>query len=171
VKNTLDKHGILPRGTYNFDETDFEVGQISASKMVRATDRPRRPTQVKPTNTEWVTLIQGACTDGSLIPPFIIMKGKELNQAWSYHGFPLTWAFSVSTNGWTTNQIGLQWIQHFEKHTRAKTIGSKRLLILDNHDSHTTPELRTFCEDSNIILLWMSSHSSHFLQPLDVGCF
>jgi hypothetical protein len=62
-------------------------------------------------------------------------------------------------------------IQHFEKHTRSKTIGSKRLLILDNHDSHTTPEFRTFCEHNNIILLWMPPHSSHLLQPLDVGCF
>jgi hypothetical protein len=81
------------------------------------------------------------------------MKGKEFNQAWFYQGLPLTWTFSVSTNGWTTNQIGLQWIQHFEKHTRAKTTGSKRLLILDNYDSHTTLEFRTFCEDKNIVLL------------------
>jgi hypothetical protein len=171
VKNTINKHGILPGDTYDFDETGFQMGQISASKVVTAVDRVGRPKQIKPTNTEWVTLIQGACTDGSLIPPFIIMKGKEFNQAWFYQGLPSTWTFSVSTNGWTTNQIGLQWIQHFEKHTRAKTTGSKRLLILDNHDSHTTLEFRTFCEDKNIVLLWMPPHSSHLLQPLDVGCF
>jgi hypothetical protein len=171
VKNTINKHGILPGDTYNFDETGFQMGQISASKVVTAVDRVGRPKQIKPTNTEWVTLIQGACTDGSLIPPFIIMKGKEFNQAWFYQGLPSTWTFSVSTNGWTTNQIGLQWIQHFKKHTRAKTTGSKRLLILDNHDSHTTLEFRTFCEDKNIVLLWMPPRSSHLLQPLDVGCF
>jgi hypothetical protein len=34
-------------------------------------DRPERPKQVKPTDTERVTLVQGACTDGSLIPPFV----------------------------------------------------------------------------------------------------
>jgi len=171
VKNTINKHGILLGDTYNFDETGFQMGQISASKVVTATDRLGRPKQIKPTNTEWVTLIQGACADGSLVPPFIIMKGKEFNQAWFYQGLPSTWTFSVSANGWTTNQIGLKWIQHFEKHTRAKTISSKRLLILDNHDSHTTSEFRTFCEDKNIVLLWMPPHSSHLLQPLDVGCF
>jgi len=52
-----------------------------------------------------------------------------------------------------------------------KTIGSKRLLILDNHESHTTPEFRDFCTENNIFLLWMPPYTSHLLQPLDVGCF
>jgi hypothetical protein len=107
VKNTINKHGILPGDIYNFDETGFQMGQISASKVVTATDRPGRPKQVKPTNSEWVTLIQGACADGSLIPPFIIMKGKEFNQTWFYQGLPSTWTFTVSANGWTTDEIGL----------------------------------------------------------------
>jgi hypothetical protein len=57
VKNTVDKYGILPEDIYNFDKTGFQIGQISASKVVTATDRLGRPKQVKPTNTEWVTLI------------------------------------------------------------------------------------------------------------------
>ena len=57
VKNTINKHGILLGDTYNFDETSFQMGQISASKVVTATDRLGRPKQIKPTNTEWVTLI------------------------------------------------------------------------------------------------------------------
>jgi hypothetical protein len=147
--------------TYNFDKTGFQMGQISASKVVTAIDKPWRLKQVKPTNIEWVALIHGACTDGSLTPPFIVMKGKEFNQAWFYQGLPSTWTFSVGVNGRTTNQIGFQWIQHFEKHTRTKITSNKRLLVLDNHDSHTTPEFRTFCVDNNIILLQMPPHSSH----------
>ncbi len=171
VKNTINKYGILPEDTYNFDETGFQMGQISPSMVVTATDRQGRPKQIKPTNTQWVTLIQGACADGSTIPPFLVFKGQEFNNTWFHQGLPPTWTFSVSPNGWTSNQIGLQWIQHFERHTRSKTIGSKRLLVLDNHGSHTTPEFRSFCESNSIILLWMPPHSSHLLQPLDVGCF
>jgi len=171
VKNTINKYGILPQDIYNFDETGFQMGQISASKVVTDASQPGRPKQVKPTNTQWVTLIQGACADGSTIPPFLVFKGKELNHTWFHQGLPSTWTFTVSPNGWTTDQISLQWIQHFEKHTRQKTVGSKRLLVLDNHGSHTTPEFRTFCEDNGIILLWMPPHSSHMLQPMDVGCF
>jgi hypothetical protein len=171
IKNTINKYGIIPEDMYNFDEAGFQMGQISASKVVTDADRLGRPKQVKPTNTEWVTLIQGACADGSTVPPFLVLKGKEFNHAWFYQGLPLTWTFTVSQNGWTTDQIGLQLIQHFEKHTRQKTVGSKRLLILNNHRSHTTSEFRSFCKDNSIVLLWMPPHSSHLLQLLDVGCF
>jgi hypothetical protein len=153
VKNTINKYSILPEDTYNFDETGFQMGQISALKVVTDADRLGRPKQVKPTNTEWVTLIQGAYADGSTVPPFLVLKGKEFNHAWFYQGLLSTWTFTVSQNGWTTDQIGLQWIHHFKKHTRQKTVRSKRLLILDNHGSHTTPEFRTFCKDNSIVLL------------------
>jgi hypothetical protein len=84
VKNTANKYGILLEDIYNFDETGFQMGQISASKVVTATNRLGRLKQVKPTNTEWVTLIQGVYTDGSLILTFIVMKGKEFNQTWFF---------------------------------------------------------------------------------------
>ena len=52
VRNTINKYGILPMDMYNFDEAGFQMGQISASKVVTDADRVRRPKQVKPTNTE-----------------------------------------------------------------------------------------------------------------------
>ena len=42
---------------------------------------------------------------------------------------------------------------------------------MDRHDSHNTLQFQDFYEDNNIVTLCMPSHSSHFLQPLDVGCF
>jgi hypothetical protein len=171
VRNIINKHGILPGDMYNFDETGFQLGQISTSKVVTSVEKQGRPKRIKPTGIEWVTVIQGACADGSAIPPFIIFKGREVNYGWLDEGLPATWMFTASPKGWTSDQIGLQWIHHFAKHTKSKTIGSKRLLILDNHGSHTTPEFTSFCEDNNIVLLWMPPHTSHMLQPLDVGCF
>src|SRR5580700_6264349 len=37
--------------------------------------------------------------------------------------------------------------------------------------SHVTPEFDLFCKEHSIITLCMPPHSSHLLQPLDVGCF
>jgi len=54
-------------------------------RFVTDTSKPGRPKQVKPTTTQWVTLIQGACADGSTIPPFLVFKGKELNHS-TTHG-------------------------------------------------------------------------------------
>ena len=59
----------------------------------------------------------------------------------------------------------------FEKHTASRTKGVYRLLILDGHGSHVAPEFDLFCKEHSIISLCMPPHSSHLLQPLDVGCF
>lgn len=126
---------------------------------------------MKPTNTEWVIVIQGACVDGSTVPPFFILKGKVLGHSWFSLGLNPSWIFTTSLNGWTTDIIGVQWLEFFIKHTEGKTLGVKRLLILDNHGSHTTPEFRKLASDNNVVLLFMPPHSLHILQPLDVGCF
>jgi len=45
------------------------------------------------------------------------------------------------------------------------------MLILDGHGSHLTPQFDLICAQNNIIPICMPPHSSHLLQPLDVGCF
>ncbi|EAQ92249.1 hypothetical protein CHGG_00484 [Chaetomium globosum CBS 148.51] len=52
----------------------------------------------------------------------------------------------------------------------ARTTGVYRLLILDGHGSHHSPDFELYCKN-NIITLCMPPHSSHKLQPADVGCF
>jgi hypothetical protein len=44
-----------------------------------------------------------------------------------------------------------------------------RLLILDGHSSHLTPQFDEICSQNNIIPICMPAHSSHLLQPLDIG--
>ena len=46
-----------------------------------------------------------------------------------------------------------------------------RLLILDGHDSHVTWEFLDYCLQNDIIPLCLPAHSTHILQPLDVGLF
>jgi hypothetical protein len=65
----------------------------------------------------------------------------------------------------------MNWIRHFDSHTAPRTKGIYRLLILDGHDSHKSAEFKKYCKERNIITLCMPPHSSHLLQPLDIGCF
>ena len=53
----------------------------------------------------------------------------------------------------------------------AQTIERYCLLILDGHGSYDTADFDHFCKNHFIIPLYMPSHSSHHLQPLDVSCF
>ena len=45
------------------------------------------------------------------------------------------------------------------------------LLIYDGHGSHTTLDWITLARANNIILYCLPPHTTHRLQPLDVGCF
>ncbi len=79
---------------------------------------------------------------------------------------------SLSENGWTTNEIGLAWLQNcFEPETRARLKGRYRLLILDEHASHLTSDAIRFAEKNDIILLCLPPHFIDLLQPLNVGIF
>ena|SRR5436305_270584 len=59
----------------------------------------------------------------------------------------------------------------FDPVTKAKANGKPRLLICDGHDSHISAPFVRYCIDNNILIFLLLSHSSHLLQPLDVGVF
>jgi hypothetical protein len=172
VRNTKTKYGITDDDSYNFDETGFQMGVITTGMVVTGSERRNRPKAIQPGNREWATVIQGINACGWAIPPFIILAGKYHLSAW-YEGsdIPSDWAIAVSDNGWTTNELGIAWLQHFDMHTKDRTIGTHRLLILDGHESHNSLEFKELCKKNNIITLCMPPHASHLLQPLDVGCF
>ena len=81
------------------------------------------------------------------------------------------WVIGVSENGWTTNGLGFAWLKHFNKHTKKKKVGIYRLLIINGRERHNSLDFHKHCKDHGIITICMPPHSSHLLQPLDVGCF
>jgi hypothetical protein len=172
VHNTKAKYGILDDDTYNFDEVGFQMGVISTRLVITGTERRAAPKSLQPGNTEWVTVIVAASAIGWALPPFFILKGKQQYNTW-YEAIAdrPDWILSMSEKGWTSLVHGFEWLQHFHRHTEARTKGAYRLLIMDGHDSHNTIEFRNFCKNHKIITLCMPPHSSHLLQPLDVGCF
>ena len=64
----------------------------------------------------------------------------------------------------------MEWLTKiFEPQTMAS--GRPRVLIVDGHDSHITIEFIRFCVKSSIRLYCLPPHTTHLLQPLDVGLF
>ena len=59
----------------------------------------------------------------------------------------------------------------FNRETEKKARRSNRLLILDGHGSHVTRDFIEYCDAHKIHLALYPSHSTHTLQPLDVGVF
>ena len=69
------------------------------------------------------------------------------------------------------DDLGLQWLEHFNKHTEQQAAGCNHLLILDGHHSHQTPEFILKAWEYKIVCLCLPLHSTHLLQPLDVSIF
>lgn len=172
VWNIRAKYGILDEDIYNFDETGFMMGIIFACMVVTTSDGRGKAKLAQPGNREWATVIQGVNAHGWAIPPFIVLAAQyHLANWYTESNLPFDWVITTTENGWTTNEVGLDWIKHFDKHTASRTKGTHRLLILDGHESHHSTIFELYCKEHNIVTLCMPSHSSHYLQPLDVGCF
>ncbi|ODM14636.1 hypothetical protein SI65_09981 [Aspergillus cristatus] len=170
--NAIEKYGILEQDIYNMDETGFQMGMTSTAKVICGSEtRASNAKAIQPGNREWVTAIIAVNAAGWALPPQIILAAENHQSQW-YHAVPKDYTISVSKNGWTNDGLGLEWLQTvFEPHTASRTLGRYRMLILDGHSSHATAEFDRFCTERNIIPLYMPPHSSHLLQPLDVGCF
>ena len=174
IRDIKEQYGIVDADCHNFDETGFAMGVItgSATKAVGSSDNITRIAISQPGSRTWITTIESVSATGQIIPPFIILPGKTHMRSWyEQPGLLPDTRLEISDNGWTNDELGLEWIKHFDKHTRNQVVGIYRLLILDGHRSHSTPEFDDFCETNKIVTLCMPSHTSHILQPLDVGCF
>ncbi|KAK1916401.1 hypothetical protein P3342_004220 [Pyrenophora teres f. teres] len=148
VEETRQAYGILDTDTYNFDETGFMIGVAATSKVVTSVDTVGRATVIQPGNRDWVTTIECINASGWCLPPLVILSGKQHQASW-YHHLPTDWVVAVSDNGWTTDQLGVEWMA----------------IAATPRQSLTSTVQRTRSS------LCMPAHTSHLLQPLDVSCF
>jgi hypothetical protein len=66
----------------------------------------------------------------------------------------------------------LEWLKRvFDPQTRGQASQKPQVLICDGFGTHETLEALEFCFENNIILCRLPSHTSHKLQPCDVGVF
>ncbi|KAJ3558517.1 hypothetical protein NM688_g878 [Phlebia brevispora] len=119
---------------------------------------------------ETITVIPAICADGTTIPPAVIYKGQGFQVKWLQDN-PLKASLGYSKKGWTDSELGVEWIKHFDQHTKAKSKGRPRLLLVDGHNSHCTLEFLQYAQLHNIHILCYPAHTTHIYQALDVGVF
>ncbi|PQE08069.1 DDE superfamily endonuclease protein [Rutstroemia sp. NJR-2017a WRK4] len=171
-KSTKDEYGILDDDVWNFDETGFMMGMIHPYMVVTKAERVGRAKSIQPGNRDWATAIVAISAGGEVIPPYLLVKGVIVYTLWvTTTGWPISWPIKPTENGWTNDETGLDWIQHFDKHTAGLVKGIWRLLVLDGHSSHMTVAFHEYCTEYKIKVLCLPPHSSHLTQPADVGLF
>jgi DDE superfamily endonuclease len=82
------------------------------------------------------------------------------------------WHYACSESGYTDSKISLDWLKRvFDPQTKAGAHQKPRILICDGFGTHESLEVMEYCFKNNIILCRIPSHTSHKLQPCDVGVF
>lgn len=158
----------------NVDEKGMIMGYSAKTKVI--TQRGKKNPFVKQHGArEMITLVEAVTASGYVFPTFMITKGK----VHTYGSFgnlkeeDADTRFAKSPKGWTDEELGYYWLTEVYEPNSRKLItpGQKRLLILDGHVSHVNYKFCEYCQRHNIILYCLPAHSTHLLQPLDVGLF
>ncbi|RAL59416.1 hypothetical protein DID88_006790 [Monilinia fructigena] len=154
---------------YNMDETGFGVGTTQSTRII-VDSTQKSNWKVTAGKQEWITAFECVNAAGKALSPMVIFKAQNTNSAWIPKDTPQSWQFSTSTNGWTSNIHGLEWLKRvFEPESKKVSGDRPRLLIMDGHSSHITGSFIAFCIEKDIDLLILPPHCSHLLQPLDIA--
>ncbi|EMD86643.1 hypothetical protein COCC4DRAFT_200460 [Bipolaris maydis ATCC 48331] len=100
----------------------------------------------------------------------VITEGDALLERY-FTDLPDNHLIAYSDSGYTNDQLSYEWVKHFVQQSQKHIQGVYRLLLFDGFDSHCTQEFLEVLEDHKVIAYRLPPNTSHFLQPLDVGCF
>lgn len=175
----MELNKCLPANITNMDETGTAIGDVQRRKVLVYRGTKKRPegVQAKQTRGEWVTSVECIRANGYILKPLVILKGKTLNDSWlvgkNHRDKVAGWSFAALQKGWSSQELGYQWLTEvYQPQTKtAEEEGQRRLLIVNGHGSHLSARFVQFCLSHNIDLLVLPPHTSHVLQPLDVGVF
>lgn len=170
IGEVLQDPVIRAENVYNMDETGVMLSMLGSVKVLVGKDdlRDYRGAGVKRTT---VTAIECVSADGRCLLPLIIWPASTHRSSWTTYPTP-GWHYAHSENGYNDSKISLEWLTRvFDPQTRETANGRPRVLICDGFGTHETLEILEFCLENNIILCRLPSHTSHKLQPCDVGPF
>ncbi|XP_018495786.1 tigger transposable element-derived protein 6-like [Galendromus occidentalis] len=169
LENNLQSVLQDPNRIFNKDETGIALnpqpGQVLAQRGSRNVQSRGG------SEKDRVTMLVTGSAAGFLAPSAIILKRKRVPPAFVEclgEGFCLM----KSNSGWMTGVTFLEYLErHFQPFLNRRGIVLPVLLFLDNHRSHLTMEVTTYCDADGIILLPLLPNATHILQPLGVAVF
>jgi hypothetical protein len=170
IGKVLQDLAVLPENVYNMDETGVMLSKLGSVKVLVGKD-DRRDCRGAGIKRTMVTAVECISADGRALLPLIVWPASTHRSNWTTYPTP-GWHYGFSDNGYNDSKICLEWLTRvFNPQTRGLANGKPRVLICDGFGTHETLEILEFCLSNNIILCRLPSHTSHKLQPCDVGVF
>ena len=168
LKKLIDDIGLSdkPELIYNIDEKGVNCEHKPMQVLCKTDQKPQAVTSQR----ETVTLIAAGNAIGTCIPPFFVFKGRRMMPSLLNNVSSGTSGI-VSRSGWSNTEVFKMYLaNHFLKYVQGAD-DAQKLVLYDGHRSHIHPDIIEWAKQHNITLFVLPPHTSHILQPLDVGCF
>ncbi|XP_003391501.1 PREDICTED: uncharacterized protein LOC100640141, partial [Amphimedon queenslandica] len=156
-----------PMMIYNADEMGISVVH-KPGKVVAELGRNHVYSVVSGERGKNHTIMACVSASAFVLPPMIIYPRKRgLPDNYKAGAVPNT-LFVTSTNGWINSELYFEWLKFFSNNIPpARPV----LLVQDGHSSHMSIEAIEYAKSNQIYILCLPSHTTHILQPLDIGVF
>lgn len=166
--SVLTKYKFNPGQIYNIDETGVTT-VLKPVKIVSTKGKKQVSQAVSAERGELTTFVGIISALGIALPPVYVFPRTRKPDDYLIDAPTCSIALG-NPSGWMTGDLFISVLEHIKNHTNCST-ENKILLLLDNHESHTTVKAINFCRDNGIVMLSFPPHTSHKLQPLDVGVY
>ena len=178
VRPALCAPWIDLRFVYNTDETVITLTEGKPLRIAMDIDERARPiVEGGQPYTQHVTFLPLVCADGEAFGNIVLLSSVATFLPPAFQAnLPHVLNFR-SPNGWITNDLFLHIVINIfvpaieAKRRRLCCQDTPALLIADGHISRYHPPLLHALSAHNILLIILPPHTTHLLQPLDVGMF
>ncbi|KAF7372037.1 Tigger transposable element-derived protein 2 [Mycena venus] len=184
LQDTLDDGGnpIPASNIYNFDEIGIQIGggRKGSGEQFFYDHNDRSKYKISSDDLELVTIFETICIDGTAnVPPCFVFQGVNMCPEWfvEAHSEDPKWngdiLIATTESGWTNEKVCVTWfMKSFIPSVKAHGDDSAPyVLVYDSHNSHVAVEMIDLALENNIILFCLPPHTTHCLQPCDVGGF
>ena len=155
-----------PMQIYNMDETGISIVH-KPGRLLTQVGRRNVWSITSAEKGKTHTILTCVSASGYALPPFMIYPRKRIAENLKVSAVPGT-AFHCSDSGWVNSGLFCKWLDFF-----VKLIPPSRpvLLLLDGHVSHMSIEAIEVARSNEVHMLCIPAHTTHILQPLNVGVF
>lgn len=157
---------------YNMDESGLNTVPDDKEKIISEKNKKHVGKISSAERGTTVTVIACINAAGNVLPPAFVFPRVRKNPAF-LHGmveeYPQCKLF-CNESGYSNSYIFLEWMKHFIAEVRPSK-DFPVILLLDNHASHLNYDALVLAKANSVHMITIPPHSSHKVQPLDVGFF
>ena len=113
---------------------------------------------------------------GTTLPPMLVLKRKTLDAELVLNGYGDKAVYVHSPSGYINSELYVKWfsdvlVPYLTKEKTRIGYTGHAVLIVDGCSAHMSSNVRVLASEHNATIVNIPPHSSHLLQPLDLGIF